>query len=125
MHLLNSEQAEKIAQNFAQISNSFEPIDPVKISLVSKNTKAPPKIEAYQVCKFLQKIKTNISTVKDDIPAKLLKEFAPELAEPMAHILNSMITRGEYPDCWKLEMFTTATKKYPPNSTDDSEKYLD
>ena len=52
----------------------------------------------------------------------LFKEFAPELAEPMAHILNSMIARGEYPNCWKLEMVTPAAKKYPPNSTDDLRK---
>ena len=57
-------------------------------------------------------MKTHTSTVKDDIPAKLLKEFAPELSDPLAHIMNSMLTRGEYPTCWKLEVVTPAPYQY-------------
>ena len=67
-------------------------------------------------------MKTHTSTVKDDIPAKLLKEFAPELSDPLAHIMNSMLTRGEYPICWKLEMVTPAPNRYPPTSTEDLRK---
>ena len=81
-----------------------------------------PKFEAFQVCKFLEKMKTNTSTVKDDIPAKILKEFAPELSEPMAHILNSMVESGIYPNCWKLEIVTPVAKKYPPSDLDDLRK---
>ena len=59
-------------------------------------------------------MKTNISTVKDDIPAKILiKEFGPELSEPMAHILNSMIESGIYPNSWNLELVTPVAKNTP------------
>ena len=121
-HLSNSEQAEIIAENFSKISNSYEPINPEKIPLVSENNKMMPKLEAFQVCKFLEKMKTNTSTVKDNIPAKILKEFAPELSEPMAHILNSMVESGIYPNCWKLEIVTPVAKKYPPSDLDDLRK---
>ena len=70
----------------------------------------------------MRKIKTNKSTVKDDIPAKLIKEFAPELSEPMADILNCMVRRGEFPDIWKLEMVTPVAKKYPPADVNDLRK---
>ena len=43
------------------------------------------------------KIKTNKATVKGDIPAKLIKEFAAYLAEPFTDIINASLSRGEYP----------------------------
>ena len=71
---------------------------------------------------FLKKMKTNTSTVKDDIPAKILKEFACELSEPMADILDCMVSRGEYPNIWKLEMVTPVPKVYPPSTVNDLRK---
>ena len=68
--------------------------------------------------------KTNTSTVKNDIPAKLIKEFAPELSGPLANILNCMVTRGEFPNIWKLEMVTPVAKKYPPATIDELRKIL-
>ena len=62
---------------------------------------------------YLKRIKTNTSTVKNDIPAKIIKEFACELSEPFADILTCMVTRGEFPNGWKLEMVTPAPKVYP------------
>jgi hypothetical protein len=57
--------------------------------------------------------------VKDDIPAKVIKEFAPELSAPLANILNCMVERGEYPNIWKVEMVTPSPKVYPPLSVED------
>ena len=120
--LSNKEQVEKIAENFAKISNSYDPINPSNISTKQENEKSTPKLEAFQVYQYLKKIKTNTSTVKDDIPAKLIKEFSPELSEPLSDIINCMVSRGEYPNCWKLEMVTPAAKKYPPSTIEDLRK---
>ena len=121
-HLSHVEQAEIIAENFSRISNSYAPIDPEKISMSPENEKSTPKVEAYQVYEFLKKIKTNTATVKDDIPAKLIKEFAPELSDPLADIINCMVERGEFPHCWKLEMVTPVAKKFPPTTVEDLRK---
>ena len=94
--------------NFTKISNQYNPIDPNEIVLNPKNDKPVPVIEPHAVYEILKKIKTNIATVKDDIPAKVIKEFAPELADPLADIINCMVKRGEFPDIWKLEMVTPA-----------------
>ena len=70
----------------------------------------------------MRKIRTNTSTVKDDIPAKIIKEFACELSEPMTDILNTMVDRGEYPYIWKLEMVTPVPKVFPASSVTDLRK---
>ena len=56
------EQAEMIAENFSKISNEYDPIDPTKIVLNEANDK---------------KIQTNTSTVKGDIPAKIITLSTP------------------------------------------------
>ena len=60
------------------------------------------------------KIKTNKATVKGDIPAKLIKEFAAYLAEPFTDIINTSLSRGEYPQIYKYEVSTPVPKSFPP-----------
>ena len=56
------------------------------------------------------------------MPATIIKEFALELSDPLADIIDCMISRGEYPDIWKIEMVTPAAKVYPPPSRNDLRK---
>ena len=93
-NLSDKEQVEIIADSFSRVSNQYEPIDPEKICLRPENEKPTPKFEAHQVFEYLKRIKTNTSTVKNDIPAKIIKEFACELSEPFADILTCMVTGG-------------------------------
>ena len=120
------EQAEIIAEKFSNVSNQYEAIDSDQITRhtigAKGNPKSMPTFEAYQVYEYLRKIKTNTSTVKGDIPAKLIKEFAPELSDPLSNILNCMVSRGEFPYIWKLEMVTPAAKVHPPASVSDLRK---
>ena len=118
-HLSDQDQVEIIADSFSRASNQYEPIDPEKICINQENDKPTPKLEAYEVYEYLKRIKTNTSTVKGDLPAKINKEFACELSEPLTNILNCMVERGEYPNIWKLEMVTPAPKVYPPVSVND------
>ena len=120
--LTDKEQVEIIAENFAKISNEYDPVDPGQITLDPSNDKPMPIIEPYEVFEYLKKIKTNTATVKDDVPAKLIKEFAPELSDPLSDIITCMIQRGEFPFIWKLEMVTPAAKIYPPKSVNDLRK---
>ena len=118
-HLSDKDQVEIIADSFSRVSNQYEPIDPETICINQENDKPTPKLEAYEVYEYLKRIKTNTSTVKGDLPAKMIKEFACELSEPLTNILNCMVERGEYPNIWKLEMVTPAPKVYPPVSVND------
>ena len=92
-HLSDIEQVELIADSFSKVSNQYDPINSEEIILKPENEKPVPFLEAHEVYEYLKRIKTNTSTVKDDIPAKLIKEFAPELSAPLADILNCMVER--------------------------------
>ena len=48
-----------------------------------------------------------------DVPAKLIKEFAAYLAEPLTDILNTSVGRGEYPKIYKFEVSTPVPKSHP------------
>ena len=62
----------------------------------AKNLKPTPVLSEHQVYEYLKRIKTNTATVKDDVPAKIIKEFACELAAPLADVISSMVRLGEY-----------------------------
>ena len=74
-HLTNYEQAEKIADHFSAISNSYEPIDSQKVLINSENNNVIPKFEAFQVYEVLKKIKTNVPQQKTTFLPSLLKSL--------------------------------------------------
>ena len=111
----NQCQADTIAQHYAGVSNEYKHLekDDIPKNLYETNDK-PPVIEAYQVFLKIQKMSTRKACVKGDIPMKIIKEFAVELAEPLAHILSFGIAEGQYPDLYKFETITPVPKIYPP-----------
>jgi hypothetical protein len=81
-----------------------------------------PHIDPKVVYKFLNRIKTTTSTVKNDIPAKVIKMFAVYLAQPLADVINTSIRRGEFANLWKLETVTPVPKVFPPLCLKDLRK---
>ena len=73
-----------------------------------------PQFHPSQVWLHLTKLRTNRATVKGDIPARLIKEFAAYLAEPLTDIVNTSLMRGEYPNIYKFEISTPVPKVFPP-----------
>ena len=59
---------------------------------------------------------TNKSTVPGVIPARLIKQFAAYLAEPLTDIFNCGLRRGEYPNIYKFENCTPVPKVQPTQS---------
>ena len=96
-HLTDQEQAESIAEKFAEIQNEYSPLktDDIKVPNFSEND--VPQFLPSQVWLILSKLKTNKATVPGDFPVKLIQLFAAYLAEPLTDIINTSIRRGEYP----------------------------
>ena len=113
-HLPSSEQAERIAEQFVSIQNQYDPLNKADITIPNFEASEIPQFMACQVWLQLVKIRTNVSTVPGDIPAKLIKLFASYLAEPLTDIINSSISRGEYPNIYKFEHSTPVPKIFPP-----------
>ena len=112
MDLSPREQANKIADSFSKVSNEYQPLKTGDIDLnLASNSKPTPKLAEHQVYEYLRKIKTNTSTVKGDIPAKVLKEFACEIATPLSDIINTMVQLGQYPNIWNIEELVTPVPK--------------
>ena len=108
--LPSKEQAEIIADKFAEISHEYEEIKSEDIEIPVFSDEEIPIIEESEVIAALKEIDTNKSNVKDDIPAKILKEFASHLGKPIADIINTSIRQGAWPDIFKLEMVTPVPK---------------
>ena len=75
-----------------------------------------PQFHPSQVWFALSRMDANKSTVPGDIPAKLIKQFAAYLAEPLTDVFNSSLRRGEYPDVYKFEICTPVPKVHPTQS---------
>ena len=58
-------------------------------------------------------------SVPGDIPQKILKEFAAELATPISNIFNAAIQQGSYPSNYKKEIQIPIPKVRAPNDYDE------
>ena len=67
-------------------------------------------------------MKTKASTIPNDIPMKIIKEFGVELSFPLADIINRGISFGEYPDIFKTEIVTPVPKEKPTPSPNELRK---
>ena len=72
-----------------------------------------PRFTPLQVLNQILKLKSRKSTAPDDIPSKLIKEYCEFICVPLCHILNTCISKGEYPKVWKIESQTPIPKEYP------------
>ena len=118
-HLSDQDQADEIANKFASIPNSYDALEDGDINVPEFTEKDIPQIRPAKVWKMLSRIKTNKAVIEGDFPPKLVKMFAPYLAEPLADIINAGIQRGEYPNIYKCEISTPVPKKFPPKSLSD------
>ena len=114
----DQEQAEKIAEYFSSIPNEYNAIKDGDIEIPPFTENQVIQFHPSQVWLQLSKIKTNKATVKGDLPAKLIKEFAAYLAEPFTDIINTSLRRGEYPKIYKYEVSTPVPKVFPPERVD-------
>ena len=121
--LPSHEQVELIADNFAKISNLYQPLKDEDIDIPCfEDSKPHPLFQPHEIHKKIQKMKKKASNVPGDVPWKIIREFSVELAEPLSNIFNSATLAGIWPDHWKHEYVTPVPKVYPPRTTDDLRK---
>ena len=122
----SKEQAEVIASHYSSISNQYDEVqasdfatyfDPSK-----KGSEPPPQVEPLKVHQIIQKMNKKAATVPNDVPIKLVQEFSVEIAFPLAHLINSCLAQGVYPDIWKQESVTPVPKVFPPEKLKDLRK---
>ena len=118
------QSAERIAEHFAKISNTYEPIDITKFppnirqTLTNPDLSVVPRLTEYDVFKKLCKAKKPNSSVPGDLPKKIVQEFTCELAYPVMIIFNSILATLEYPRQWVKEYQIPLPKASPPLNED-------
>ena len=112
------EQAEKIADNFASISQEYDELKTEDIIIPNYSSDEIPQFNEKEVKEALEKLDANKSDVKGDLPAKVLKACAEKLAMPIADLVNTCIRQGKWPDIFKIEVVTPVPKVYPPQTID-------
>ena len=117
--LPNKVQAELIADKFASVSQEFEKLTDEDITVPEFNENDIPIVTSEEVTETLSQIDANKSSVKGDIPAKLLKHFAYQVAIPFTDIINSSIKESCWPDIFKLEVVTPIPKVPKPKTIDE------
>ena len=113
------EQANIIAEHYAKIGNLYEEVTVEHFPNHKKLEDTPPVIEPFDVYNVMKKMNKKASTSKGDVPMRLLIEFSPELATPMAHLFNVCLQEGVYPDIFKHESITPVPKVFPPEKLKD------
>ena len=123
MDMPSDQQAEIIADEFAKISNLYQPLRSEDIEIPSlENSKPYPLFEPYQIHEKIRKMKKKASTVCGDIPWKIIFEFSVEFSDPLCNVYNSSTLDGMWPNLWKYEFVTPVPKVYPPVNTDHLRK---
>ena len=107
--LSNSECAEAVAQSFAAVSQEYSKLDRAKLPAFLPSG-PPEKVNIFQVLEKIKSVGKTKSTLPIDLPDKLRKECALDLAEPMCSIINSCLEDGRFPKMWKREWVTPVPK---------------
>mgnify|MGYP006908580915 FL=1 len=112
-HLSNQEQAERIADKQAEISNLYKEVQLTDIVIPPFSQEDIPQFSSRQVKEYILRLKSNKSTPLWDIPVKIIKEFSECLSIPLCDIINSSLNQGHWPTCYKKEVITPIPKEYP------------
>ena len=120
--LSDQSQAEKIADHYASISNEYEPIRAEDFQEYGSGKFMPPRISVSKVVKVIKSMNKRAAAVLGDLPMRIIQDFCDELSRPLAHIINSCLTQGKYPNIWKLEQVTPVPKVLPPEKLKDLRK---
>ena len=79
-----------------------------------------PTVQPHEVSKKLLEIKSFKAHGPDNVPCRILKEFAYELAEPVATIFNTSLSSGIVPAIWKDSDIIPVPKSQPPTCEGDT-----
>ena len=107
-------KANAINTKFAQVSEGLDPLDSGKLPAYFP-AEEPPQLYPWEVFDELGKLKAAKSADPDQIPLRLLKEFAYELSVALTDTLNSSFLEGKVADQWKKAIVVPIPKQYPPN----------
>ena len=110
-HNLNSNEIScKIRDHFTAICTKHPPLNNTKLPAYLPANNDLPVIDRMTIYNELSKLNLNKASPVNEIPKRLLKEFAYEFSVPLTHIYNLSISSGVFPDRWKTATITPLPK---------------
>ena len=114
----NEEIAQSINAHFAEICRKYPPLDNnliVNENIDDKQIELTTEREVFKlITKFSKK-----SLGPEDLPQRILKEFAAELATPFTDILNCSLTTRVFPEAYEKAEIIPLPKCNPPTALTD------
>ncbi len=107
-------KANAINTKFAHVSDGLPPLNYSNLPAYLPAEK-PPQLHPWEVFAELRKLKSAKAAGPDQIPPRLVKEFAYELSVPLTNILNSSYLEGKVPSQWKQAIVVPIPKQHPPS----------
>ena len=97
------QQAELIADAYEAVAGRYDWPGENDVQLPEVCVYKFPQVKTTDVLKHITSLKNNTATVANDVPIKIIKRISKHLLDPLTHIINTQITRGEFPKIWKVE----------------------
>ena len=111
------ELAENINSFFVNLSSDFQPLehDP------NYQAECPPDmlVDTHKAYRALKEVKCHKSVGPDEIPNRILRDFAFELSPMVSDIYNSTLRQGRIPELLKSSIVSPIPKCVPPKTIED------
>ena len=111
--------ASRLNRYFISVTSDIQPLDLSALPAFLPSPDQPPVITTSAVRSKLLGLSAYKAPGPDGVPARILKEFAPELAEPVATIFNRSVSSGVFPTQWKDSCLTPIPKVKPVTGDGD------
>ena len=90
-HLLSeADLVESLNEYFVSVASDIPPLDILNLPTFLPSAFPPPTVHPHEFCSKIVKLQTNKAMGPDNIPRRILKEVANELAEPVTLIFNNL-----------------------------------
>ena len=110
--LTDNELANSLNMFFVSVNADIPPLNLNHLPTYLPAAEEVPVIQHHEVCSKLLKPQSSKASGPDNIPPRILKEFAYVLTEPITAIFNALLSSGFVPALWK-DSNTTPIPKIP------------
>ena len=112
--LTNDELVTTLNHFFLSINEDIPILNLSKLPAYLPAVDQLPTMHPYQVCKKLVSFNSFKAAGPDNIPPRILKEFAYELSDPLADMFNLSLVSATIPSYWKSANISPISKETPP-----------
>ena len=104
--------ASAICSKFSSVNSDLSPLD-VSALPTYLPARPIPLVNTWEVFKVLDKLKRNKACGPDNIPSRLIRKCAYELAKPLTIIINCSLAQHRVPSQWKRAITVPVPKSTP------------